>query len=181
MNSKRVPVFYKALLTSIFAVNAVVCFAANVEVPDILKAPADQNILLEAKAEGVQIYKCETQKNDSLAFEWKFIAPEADLYNTNGEKIAHHYAGPTWESNDGSKVVGEVKEKYSVPDAKAVPWLLLGAKSSSAVGTFAKVTSIQRINTEGGQAPAEVCNQTLSGKEVRIPYKAVYRFYVLKK
>ena len=66
-------------------------------------------------------------------------------------------------------------------DAKAIPWLLLSAKSGSAVGTFAQIASIQRINTEGGQAPTEVCNQTRLGKEARIPYKAVYRFYVLKK
>ncbi len=78
----------------------------------------------------------------------------------NGKIIAHHYAGPTWESTDGSKVVGEVKEKYSVPDAKAIPWLLLSAKSNSAAGTFAQIASIQRINTEGGQAPTDVCNQT---------------------
>ncbi len=181
MNSKLVPIFYKPLFTTIFAVNAVVCFAANIEVPDILKTPPNQIVLLEAKAEGVQIYECKTQQNDSLKFEWKFKAPEADLYDTDGKIIARHYAGPTWESNDGSKVVGEVKEKYSVPDAKSIPWLLLSAKSGSAVGTFSQITSIQRINTEGGQAPTEVCNQTQLGKEVRIPYEAVYRFYVFKK
>lgn len=181
MNSKLVPIFYKALLTTIFAVNYAVCFAASNEVPDILKTPPDQVVLLDAKANGVQIYECTPQQTNSLKFEWKFKAPEADLYDTNGKLFAHHYAGPTWESIDGSKVVGEVKEKYSVPDAKAIPWLLLNAKSVSAVGTFSKITNIQRINTEGGQAPAGDCNQTQSGKEVRISYKAVYRFYVLKK
>jgi hypothetical protein len=181
MKSKPVPIFYKTLFTTIFAVNAVICSAANIEVPDVLKTPTNQVVILEAKAEGVQIYECKTQQNDSLKFEWKFKAPEADLYDTNGKIIAHHYSGPTWESNDGSRVVGEVKEKYSAPDAKAIPWLLLSAKSGSAVGTFAQITSIQRINTEGGQAPTEVCSQTQIGKEARIPYKAVYRFYVLKK
>lgn len=181
MNSKLVSIFYKKLFTTVFAVNAVVCFAANIEVPDILKIPANQVVLLEAKAEGVQIYECKAQPNDSSKLEWQFKAPDADLYDANGKIIAHHYAGPTWESIDGSKVVGEVKGKYSVPDAKSIPWLLLSAKSGSAGGTFAQITSIQRINTEGGQAPTEVCNQTQLGKEARIPYKAVYRFYVLKK
>ena len=180
MNSKLVQIF-KALFTTTFAVNAVVCFAASIEVPAILKTPTDQIVFLEAKAEGVQIYECKTQQNDLLKYEWKFKAPEADLYDTNSKIIAHHYAGPTWESIDGSKVVGELKEKYSAPDAKSIPWLLLSAKSDSAFGIFSKITNIQRINTEGGQAPAEVCNQTQLGKEVRIPYKAVYRFYVLKK
>jgi len=181
MNSKLIPIFIKTLLTIIFAVNYVVCFAADIEVPDILKTPIDQVVLLESKAEGVQIYECKSPQVNSLKFEWKFKAPEADLYDTNGNIIAHHYAGPTWESNDGSKVIGVVKEKYSVPDAKAIPWLLLSAKPASNAGTFAQISSIQRINTEGGQAPTEGCNQTQLGKEARIPYKAVYRFYVLKK
>jgi len=48
-----------------------------------------------------------------------------------GNKIAKHYAGTTWESNDGSKVVGEVKAKDNGPDPNAIPWLLLSAKSTS--------------------------------------------------
>ncbi len=79
MNSNLVSIFYKASLTTIFAVNAVVCSAANIEVPDILKTPTDQVVLLEAKAEGVQIYECKTQQNDSSKFEWKFKAPEAEF------------------------------------------------------------------------------------------------------
>jgi hypothetical protein len=83
MKSKPVPIFYKTLFTTIFAVNAVICSAANIEVPDVLKTPTNQVVILEAKAEGVQIYECKTQQNDSLKFEWKFKAPEADLYDTN--------------------------------------------------------------------------------------------------
>jgi hypothetical protein len=180
MNAKLVPILYQILFTTIVAAYAVECFAAS-EVPDILKTPPDQVVMFEAQAEGVQIYECKVQPNDSSKFEWKFKAPEADLHDANGKIIAHHYAGPTWESIDGSKVVGEVKEKYSVPDAQAIPWLLLNAKSGSAVGSFTQVSSIQRINTEGGLAPAEVCNQTRLSQEARVPYKAVYRFYVPKK
>jgi len=52
------------------------------------------------------------------------------------KKIGKHYAGPTWESNDGSKVVGEVKARDDGPAPTAIPWLLLSAKSTSGNGAF---------------------------------------------
>src|SRR6266704_1241294 len=84
--------------------------------------------------------------------------PEADLFDLSGKKIGKHYAGPTWESNDGSKVVGEVKARDDGPAPTAIPWLLLRAKSTSGNGAFSRTQAIQRLYTVGGQAPAESCN-----------------------
>ena len=94
--------------------------------------------------------------------------------------IAKHYAGPTWESNDGSKVVGEVKAKDNGPDPNAIPWLALSAKSTSGPGVFSQVKSIQRVDTVGGKAPNEACSQSQAGKVARVGYKATYNFYVAK-
>jgi hypothetical protein len=85
---------------------------------------------LEAQATDVQIYECNASKTDPTRFEWVFKAPEADLFDSVGRKIGKHYAGPTWESNDGSKVQGEVKARDDGPDANAIPWLLLNAKNT---------------------------------------------------
>ena len=115
-----------------------------------------------------------------MRFEWSFKAPEAELFDSDGKKIGRHYAGPTWEANDGSKVVGEVKAKDNGPDPNAIPWLLLSAKSTSGSGIFSQTQSIQRLNTVGGQAPAEGCNQAQFGKETRVPYKAKYYFYIAR-
>jgi hypothetical protein len=68
-----------------------------------------------AQASGVQIYDCSASKADPSKFEWVFRAPEADLFDGTGKKIGKHYAGPTWESNDGSKVIGEVKARDDGP------------------------------------------------------------------
>jgi hypothetical protein len=100
-------------------------------VPDGLKAPPTQRLALETRASGVQIYECRASKDNPARFEWVFIAPEAELFDSAGKKIGKHYAGPTWESNDGSKVVGEVKARDDGPDSNAIPWLLLSAKSTS--------------------------------------------------
>jgi hypothetical protein len=89
-------------------------------------------------------------------------------------------ARPTWESNDGSKVIGEVKGSEPSTDAKAIPWLLLQAKTHEGNGIFGRVNIIQRLETVEGKPPAEACDQSGSGKEVRVPYTAVYYFYASK-
>jgi len=150
-------------------------------IPDKLSLPDSQKVSLEVSATGVQIYSCSASKADPARFEWTFKAPEADLFDGAAKKIGLHYAGPTWESTDGSKVVGELKAKDDGPDPAAIPWLLLSAKSTSGTGVFAPTLSIQRLNTVGGKAPADGCDQTHAGKEARIAYKATYVFSVAKR
>src|ERR1700704_2570914 len=158
------------------------CAASNVGtnplVPENLKVPAGQTLSLVSPATGVQIYICGATKTEPARLEWVFKAPEADLFDLSGKKIGKHYAGPTWESNDGSKVVGEVKARDDGPDAGAIPWLLLNAKSTSGNGVFGQAQSIQRVRTVGGKAPAQGCSREQAGKEARVPYKAAYYFYV---
>ena len=149
-------------------------------VPENLRTPATEVLSLETMATGVQIYECNASKDDSTRFEWIFKAPEADLFDSAGHKIGKHYAGPTWESTDGSKVVGEVKAKDNGPDPNAIPWLLLSAKSTSGTGVFTRVKSIQRLHTAAGKAPAEGCSKAQEGKVARVDYKAKYYFYVVK-
>ena len=149
------------------------------QVPYILRVPDGQAVLLKGLAKGVQIYVCKPKADDPSKFEWSFKAPEADLTNEQGEKIAKHYAGPTWEASDGSKVIGEVQQKTDAPKPGAVPWLLLKAKSNEGAGAFGKVTYIQRVDTEGGVAPAAGCDQAHTKTEARVDYKANYYFYVL--
>lgn len=151
--------------------------SVSLQVPENPRVPDGQAPLLKGLGKGVQIYVCKAKADDTSKFEWSFKAPEADLTNEQGEKIAKHYAGPTWEANDGSKVIGE--KKAEVPKSGTIPWLLLKAKSNVGPGTFAKVTYIQRVDTEGGVAPAVGCDQAHTNTEARVDYKANYYFYVL--
>jgi hypothetical protein len=168
------------LACSLFVITVVSCKRESIlppQGPDNPKVPDGQAVLLKALGKGVQIYNCKARADDPSKFEWSFKAPEADLTNEDGKKIAKHYAGPTWEANDGSKVVGEVQKKADAPRPGAVPWLLLKAKSNEGTGTFAKVTYIQRVDTEGGVAPAAGCDQAHVTTEVRVDYRANYYFY----
>ena len=151
-----------------------------VTVPDKLKPGANESLAMIVPAKGVQIYECRARKDQVGAYEWAFVAPEADLFDARGNKIGRHYAGPHWESTDGSKILGTVKERADAPVADAIPWLLLAAKSVGSEGSFSKVTSIQRVSTVGGVAPKAGCSQAAAGTPARINYTADYYFFTAK-
>lgn len=151
---------------------------ARIDVPDKLKPGANETLVMIVPAKGVQIYECRPRKDQTGAYEWAFVAPEAMLFDARGSQIGRHYAGPHWESNDGSRIVATVKERSDAPAANAIPWLLLDAKAVVAQGSFGKVTSIQRVNTAGGIAPAAAsCSQAVTGTTARIEYTADYYFF----
>ena len=146
-------------------------------VPANLEPPADSVLLFALEARGVQIYVCEADPNDATAFVWTFKAPQADLLNQRGEVVGSHFAGPTWQGQDGSAVIGAVLERAAAPDAGAIPWLLLEAKDHQGSGAFSTITHIQRLDTVGGVAPAEGCDESHAGEEARAPYEATYAFF----
>ncbi len=154
--------------------------APTVLAPSALQAPANQQFAFEMSATGVQIYVCKTSKADAAKMEWTFVAPEAELFNRSGNKVGKHYAGPSWESDDGSKVVGAVVSKLDSTDGNAIPWLLLKNQSNSGSGLFANVQSIQRVATVAGKAPSTGCDATTLNTEIRVPYQAIYNFFVAK-
>jgi hypothetical protein len=143
--------------------------------PLALQPPAGQSLYVEALATGVQIYEC-SQKADST-YEWIFKAPEASLVSRSGHVLGKHYAGPTWESIDGSTVIGEVKAKDPGPNPSSIPWLLLTVKANTGTGTFSAAKSIQRLTTVGGLAPTEPCNSSNPKQIARVSYTATYYFY----
>ena len=149
-------------------------------IPAALEPPANQTPALELTAHGVQIYECHPVAGQAGQFEWVFKAPEADLFDAQGRKVGRHFAGPSWELNDGGKVVGRIKAKADAPDGQGVPWLLLEAVQSSGGGVVGKVQSIQRVGTVGGKAPAGPVDPSKAGQEARVEYSATYRFYVAK-
>jgi hypothetical protein len=136
--------------------------------------PDNARLILRTVADGVQIYTCQSVENK---FQWVFKAPEASLFDETGRQIGKHFAGPSWESFDGSLVTGEVISKMPAPTPDAIPWLLLRAKSHSGQGQFARVQYIQRTETKGGVAPSSPCDSAHLSAEARMRYSATYTFY----
>ena len=142
-----------------------------------LKVDPDESLAMVVPANGVQIYECRARQGPGGSYEWAFVGPEADLFDTRGMKIGRHYAGPHWEANDGSKIIGLVKASTVAPDGGAIPWLLLGAKSVGPAGTFSNVSSVRRVHTTGGIAPGDGCSAAAAGARARVPYTADYYFF----
>jgi hypothetical protein len=147
------------------------------DVPPALTPPTGSQLALEARGSGFQIYACQAAPGGS-GFAWTLTGPEAKLTDTSGKTLGRHYAGPTWESADGSQVKGKVAASVAAPDADAVPWLLLTAVAHQGNGVFSKVTAIQRLHTKGGKAPAAGCDAAHQGTQFRALYSADYYFYV---
>src|SRR5262249_2500415 len=110
MKLKRIAAIGSATLIALLAGCATTAPNAP-QVPDDLQVPATQVLSRETFASGVQIYECVQNRENPTRYDWVFKAPQADLFDAAGRKIGKHYAGPTWESNDGSKVVGEIKAR----------------------------------------------------------------------
>jgi Protein of unknown function (DUF3455) len=135
-----------------------------------LEVPSGNIVSFHVYARGVQIYRW-----DDTTGTWVFVAPSASLYANAGYQglVGTHYAGPTWESNSGSTVVGHRLQGCS-PEPTAIPWLLLEAVTSQGPGPFNGTTYIQRVSTTGGLAPNR---QGSPGETVEVPYTAQYYFY----
>ena len=145
-------------------------------VPEAIRPPADALPLFHVKASGYQIYRCEAGVRDT--YHWALKAPDATLYDDDGNLFGAHFVGPTWQSNDGSHIVGKVEAKTVSPDnADAVAWLLVSVKEQGGNGVLTPVTHINRIATEGGSAPAEYCRVAEAGDAYRAVYSATYHFY----
>ena len=144
---------------------------AAARVPEALRPDANEVLAAVVPARGVQIYECRVDNGEA---KWAFVAPDAELYDASGKRIGRHYAGPHWEADDGSRFVARLKARADAPVADSIPWLLLAATPMSKSGAFANVTSVQRLNTVGGIAPADGCSRATAGAKARVAYTADY-------
>ena len=153
----------------------VVCGAASLQAAEpLVPAPQGAPLLLEALADGVQVYACEAKGS---GYEWVFKGPEASLFDKQGRQIGQHYAGPTWMTADRSAVVGEVAARADAPKPGAIPWLLLRGKNQVGTGPLASAAFIRRVDTVGGAAPAGGCDAAHNGEQARMRYSALYEFF----
>src|ERR1700732_5012623 len=147
------------------------------QVPQQLQPPANEQLLLQVHAKGDQVYTC---KEDVTQFTWTLKAPDAQLFDKDGKPFGKHFAGPSWEASDGSRVTGKAVANAPSPDADSIPWLLVNIVSHDGSGVLCRATTTQRLNTSGGKAPSSGCDSSHSGEKVLVPYSADYLFYAPK-
>jgi len=91
----------------------------------------------------------------------------------DGKTVGRHYAGPNWEHIDGSAVAGKAIGNAPGATPKDIPWLKLEVTSHRGSGILSAVTTVQRINTQGGKLDGG-CDG--AGKFQSAPYSADYVF-----
>jgi Protein of unknown function (DUF3455) len=144
-------------------------------VPDAIRARAGEEVALLVHASGSQIYACRAGADGKFA--WSLKGPDAELKDQNGAVIGRHFAGPTWKLTDGSEVTGKAVAHADSDDPNSVPWLLVDAVGHSGNGLLTRVSTIQRVNTHGGKAPATGCDESHGDAESKSSYTADYYFY----
>jgi hypothetical protein len=143
--------------------------SAQTPLPDTIAAPGE-TVVLTLHAEGAQVYECKAGADGKLS--WAFREPIATLL-LDGKTVGRHFAGPSWEHSDSSAVVGKAVGNAPGTTAKDIPWLKLEVTSHRGSGILGAVTTVQRINTQGGKLDGG-CDG--AGKFQSAPYSADYVF-----
>ena len=166
------PLIGTAAIIATYAVALHLMFAptAAAEVPDAIAAPGEI-LVTTVHAVGAQVYQCEFDSGGKLV--WQFREPIATLV-VDGKTVGRHYAGPSWEMTDGSAVSGKVAARAPGAGADDIPLLKLEATAWHHTGQLSGVTTIQRLNTHGGNADTS-CYALHSF--LSVPYSADYAFY----
>jgi hypothetical protein len=141
---------------------------AQQTVPDAVAVPGSSAVLT-VHAVGAQVYECSADAQRKLA--WRFREPIATLL-VDGRTVGRHYAGPTWELADGSRIAAKLAGTAPGRTPEDIPWLKLDP-ATPGTGQLASVRAIQRINTSGGalSGPCET-----SGALRPVPYVSDYVF-----
>jgi Protein of unknown function (DUF3455) len=143
--------------------------AAETPLPGAIAAPGETTVL-SVHAEGAQVYECKAGTDGKLG--WAFREPIATLM-ADGKTVGRHYAGPNWEDADGSAVTGKVIGNAPGATANDIAWLKLDVTAHRGSGILSGVTTVQRINTQGGQLTGACDKQ---GATKSAPYSAEYVF-----
>ena len=130
----------------------------------------NRQVILTAHAEGAQIYQCMTTSEGTLA--WSLREPIATLLPGH-RTIGRHYAGPTWELDDGSAVVGKLLAKAPGVRPTDVAWLKLDVVKRRGSGLLSSANLVLRLNTRGGVLQGS-CSQLAELRAVA--YSADYLF-----
>ena len=162
-------IFPKTAAMASLLLGSLASASAQTPLPDAIAATGE-TIVLSVHAEGAQVYECKAGADGKSA--WAFREPIATLV-VEGKTIGRHYAGPNWEHSDGSAVVGKAAGNAPGATASDIPWLKLQVTSSRGSGVLTGVTTVQRINTQGGKLEG-ACDKVGSFKSA--PYSADYVF-----
>ncbi len=181
---------------------------ASPTTPALITPPAGNVAFLKGAAVGTQGYVCLPQGTGASwtvnnprpeatlfqkVFGWDFqiithfLSPDTHPNENAPDPLP--FGSATWQSSlDSSRVWAQLQHSIgagtdqSCPNAGAIGCLLLQSIGSdrgpTGGGILADTTFVQRLNTNGGSAPADGCATSADvGKQTLVPYTADYYFF----
>ena len=145
------------------------------DVPATLNPPADATLWIAFAARGVQIYTCAAPAAGG-APAWTLKAPHAVLFKGFDTAVIH-FAGPSWQANDGSLVTGARSASDPGPDPTAIPWLLLKAATNVGPGSSPTPPGFSASTPRAASRRRPAATPLHLGAQVLVPYRANYFFY----
>ena len=144
--------------------------------PATVQVPAGHQVAMQTVGVGKIAYECKAKK-DMSGHEWVFGGPDAVLNDRGGMQVGT-YVGPpaTWASRDGSAVTA-TQVAVAPAGAGNIPYQLVKANPATGSGAMQGVSYIQRVATQGGVAPAAMCDASNTGSKQWVPYQADYIFW----
>ncbi|MEY2891312.1 MAG: hypothetical protein RJA98_1220 [Pseudomonadota bacterium] len=151
---------------------------SQADLPAAVQVPAGHKVMLETAAAGDITYECRAKKDMPAAFEWVFVGPDAGLNSRAGQRLGRYFGPPaTWAHMDGSSVTG-TQLAVAPGAAGSIPLQLVKANPAMGMGALSGVSHIQRVNTQGGVAPAAMCASANMGQKQVVSYRADYIFWM---
>lgn len=149
---------------------------SQASLPAAVQVPAGHQVAMETVGVGQITYECRAKK-DMAGHEWVFVGPDAQLMSRRGQQVGKYYGPPaTWESMDGSKLTA-TQLAVAPGAAGSIPLQLVKANPAMGMGAMQGVTYIQRVATQGGVAPAMLCDASKMGTKEIVKYQADYIFW----
>ena len=150
---------------------------SQASLPDAVKVPTGHAVVMETAAAGDITYECRVKAAMPGQFEWVFVGPDAGLKDRSGQVVGRYFGPPaTWESKDGSKVTG-AQVAVAPAGPGSIPLQLVKANPAMGSGAMQGTSYIQRVNTQGGVAPATPCTASATGQKQVVKYQADYIFW----
>ena len=148
---------------------------SQASLPAAVQVPAGHKVAMETVGVGQITYECRAKK-DMAGHEWVFAGPDARLMDRRGQQVGRYYGPPaTWEGMDGSKLTA-TQLAVAPGAAGSIPLQLVKANPAMGMGVMQGVTYIQRVATQGGVAPAMLCDASKAGTKPIVTYQADYIF-----
>ena len=170
-------VLFVSLLAACGSMSPMKPMYSQANLPAAVQVPAGNRVAMETVGVGEITYQCNAKKDMAGQFEWVFVGPDAKLNNRSGMQVGKYYGPPaTWESMDGSKLTAT--QVAVAPNGTGnIPSQLVKANPAMGSGAMSGVTYIQRVDTQGGVAPAMPCAAANMGAKQIVKYQADYIFY----